>query len=452
MEQEGRHRIHNGWWTLILFALIGVFLFVTTAIFSGTFTSSVPVILVSDRAGLVMETGAKVELRGVQVGRVSEISGDSGQATLKLEINHDQIRYIPSNIEARVKATTAFGAKFVELVYPANPTDNRLAAGTVLQSKNSSTEVNTVFENVVDLLDMVDPLKLNAILSAVAEGVRGQGQRMGQATTDLNEVLSALNDRSDTFRDDWRKLGELSDTYEAAAEDIVTILNAASTTSTTIVDQSSALDSVLLNAIGFSKAGTDLLVATKDDFVEATNTLEPTTNLLHEYSPSYTCTLEGAQWFLDNGGRRAYGGGTSGQGFEFDIGLLLGNESYVYPDNLPIIAAKGGPDGKPGCGSLPDPTKNWPVRKYITNTGWGRGLDLRPNTGIGFPGWINYFPVTRAVPEEPSIRYEGGPAPGPIPYPGAPPYGAALYGPGGVPLWPGVPPAEPAEPDAPSPP
>ena len=54
----------------------------------------------------------------------------------------------------------------------------------------------------------------------------------------------------------------------------------------------------------------------------------------------------------------------------------------------------------------------------------------------------NWFPVTRAVPEAPSIRQcIPGPAIGPVPYPGAPPYGAPLYGPGGVPLWPGVPPA-----------
>ena len=52
------------------------------------------------------------------------------------------------------------------------------------------------------------------------------------------------------------------------------------------------------------------------------------------------------------------------------------------------------------------------------------------------------FPITRAVPERPSVRQcLPGPAPGPEPYPGAPPYGAALYGPGGEPLWPGIPPA-----------
>ena len=45
----------------------------TSALFTGTFKSYVPVTLTSDRSGLVMETGAKVKMRGVQVGRVATI-------------------------------------------------------------------------------------------------------------------------------------------------------------------------------------------------------------------------------------------------------------------------------------------------------------------------------------------------------------------------------------------
>ena len=88
----------------------------------------------------------------------------------------------------------------------------------------------------------------------------------------------------------------------------------------------------------------------------------------------------------------------------------------MYPDNLPIVAAKGGPGGKPGCGSLPDVAKNFPVRQLITNTGWGTGVDVRPNPGIGHPCYANWLPVTRAVPEPPSIRQcLPGPAIGPVP-------------------------------------
>ncbi|HWT48237.1 MAG TPA: MCE-family protein MCE3A, partial [Mycobacterium sp.] len=129
-----------------------------------------------------------------------------------------------------------------------------------------------------------------------------------------------------------------------------------------------------------------------------------------------------------------------GRSLVMDSGLLLGQDPYRYPDNLPIVAAKGGPGGKPSCGSLPEVDKNFPVRQLITDTGFGTGMDFRPNPGIGFPGWVDYFPVTRAAPEPPSIRNFHGPAPGPIPYPGAPPYGAAQYGPDGTPLYPGVPP------------
>jgi phospholipid/cholesterol/gamma-HCH transport system substrate-binding protein len=451
--KPGQHRIPTAWWTVILLVAIAVFLFVTTTAFAGTFRSYVPVTLTSDRAGLVLETNAKVMLRGVQVGRVSQIGDNNNKASLRLQIDPDQIRYIPANVGAQISATTAFGAKFVELVYPSNPSPKRLAAGAVLHSKNVSTEINTVFENVVDLLKMVDPVKLNAVLTAVAEGVRGKGQRMGEATTDLNQVLLALNARSDTIRQDWRSFKDFNDTYDAAAQDIVTILNAASTTSSTVVNHSAALDTLLLNTIGFATAGTNLLGTSRDNLVSSVNTLEPTTDLLLKYNPEYTCFLQGTKWYLDNGGYAAWGA-ADGRTLQLDVALLGGNDPYVYPDNLPIVAAKGGPGGKPGCGSLPDASKNFPVRELATNTGWGTGLDIRPNPGLGHPCWAQWFQVTRAMPQPPSVRQcIPGPAVGPEPYGnGAPPFNATLYGPGGVPLFPGVPPATPAPAPAPGPP
>ncbi|OBK21396.1 MCE-family protein MCE3A [Mycobacterium asiaticum] len=439
--RPGRHRLHDGWWTLMLLAVIGVVVLVTAISFNGTLRSFVPVTLTAQRSGLVMDPGAKVMLRGVQVGRVSRIGDDNNGTKLALEIEPSQIRYIPANVEAQISATTAFGAKFVDLVMPPNPSRDRLSAGAVLHSKNVSTEINTVFENVVALLNVIDPLKVNAVLTAVADAVRGQGERIGQATTDLNEVLAALNARSETMRRDWNSLESFAETYHAAAGDILSIMNAASTTSTTVVNHSAQLDTLLLNVIGLSKTGTTLLGYSRDNLIASVNILEPTTNLLTKYSPEYTCFLQGTKWYLDNGGYSAWGG-ADGRTLQLDVALLLGNDPYVFPDNLPLVAAKGGPGGQPGCGSLPDASKNFPVRQLITDTGWGTGLDIRPNPGLGHPCWADYLPVTRAEPRPPSIRQcLPGPAPGPNP--GGPPYGAALYGPDGVPLWPGVLPAAP---------
>jgi phospholipid/cholesterol/gamma-HCH transport system substrate-binding protein len=430
---------HEKWWTLASLAFLVALVATVGVFFSGTFTPYVPATLASDRAGLVMEPGAKVKLRGVQVGRVSEIDSTSQAVKLRLDIDPDQIRYIPANIGGQIRATTAFGAKYVDLIYPSDPSPQRLQAGAQIETHNVSTEVNTVFQNLTSILKQIDPAKLNAVLSALGEGLRGEGPTIGQAITDANQVLPALNSRSDAVRRGWRSLKGVSDTYSAAAENIVAVLDAASTTSATITSNAQNLDKLLLSVIGVAQSGIDLLAPSSADLVTSVNALAPTTSLLLKYNPELTCMLVGGKWVLDNGGYQA--GGGDGRTFVGDAAILLGSDPYRYPQNLPINGGKGGPDGKPGCGSLPDTSKSYPSRYVVTNTGWGTGLDVRPNPGIGFPGFADYFPVTRAQPEPPSVRNPGGPAPGPIPYPGAPPYGATLYAPDGTPLWPGLPPA-----------
>jgi phospholipid/cholesterol/gamma-HCH transport system substrate-binding protein len=430
---------HEKWWTLASLAFLVALVTTVGVFFFGTFTPYVPATLTSDRAGLVMEPGAKVKLRGVQVGRVSEIDSTSQAVKLRLDIDPDQIRYIPANIGGQIRATTAFGAKYVDLIYPSDPSPEHLQAGSQIETHNVSTEVNTVFQNLMSILKQIDPAKLNAVLSALGEGLRGQGPTIGQAITDANQVLLTLNSRSDTVRRGWRSLKGVSDTYSAAAENIVAVLDAASTTSATITTNAQNLDKLLLSVIGVAQSGIDLLAPSSADLVTSVNALAPTTSLLLKYNPELTCMLVGGKWVLDNGGYQA--GGGDGRTFVGDAAILLGSDPYRYPQNLPINGGKGGPDGKPGCGSLPDTSKRYPSRYVVTNTGWGTGLDVRPNPGIGFPGFADYFPVTRAQPEPPSVRNPGGPAPGPIPYPGAPPYGATLYAPDGTPLWPGLPPA-----------
>ncbi len=62
---------------LLIFAL-------AVGLFRGSFTETVPVTVISDRAGLVMNPDAKVKMRGVQVGKVKTIEAagrrDSGAA------------------------------------------------------------------------------------------------------------------------------------------------------------------------------------------------------------------------------------------------------------------------------------------------------------------------------------------------------------------------------------
>ena len=255
---------------------------------------------------------------------------------------------------------------------------------------------------------------------------------------------SALNPRSETIRADWRSLKDFNDTYSAAAQDILTMLDAASTTSTTVVNQSDAPGCVAAQRHralqqryqparaqpGQPDQGGQR--ARADD--EPAAQVQPRVHLPAAWAPRTSSTTAATQRPAAMAAslvarRRVWPSATI---------------PTAIPQHLPIVGAKGGPGGKPGCGSLPDVVEELPgaPARHQHRLRHRPGLAAQP--GHRLPGYANYFPVTRAVPEPPSIRNAvGGPAIGPIPYPGAPPYGAPLYGPDGMPLWPGLPPAPP---------
>jgi len=146
---------------MLILLIISVIVF-TAGMFTRSFRSYVPVTVTAPRAGLILETNAKVKFRGVEVGRVSGITGGK-PVNLKVEIYSDQTPYIPANVEAQIMAPTAFGPKFVDLVAPENPSAKHLAAGAVVSAITVSTEVNTIFENLVGVLNQIDDLDLVAV-------------------------------------------------------------------------------------------------------------------------------------------------------------------------------------------------------------------------------------------------------------------------------------------------
>ena len=444
-ERPRRGGIDPIWWAPVLVLVVVAASTLTAMAFSGTLRTTVPLTVISDRAGLVMEDGAKVKLRGVQIGEVASVDAYADPAgtnlsKLRLKIAPNDFQYLPNNVEAEIKSSTAFGAKYVDLIVPSEgASSRRLAPGAVLHSRNVTVEVNTVFENLESIVRAIDPAKLNGVLSALADGFRGKGDRIGQAITEGNRALLAVNPKMPTVRRDWQLFGKTTQAYSDAAQDILATLDSFSTTSVTITKNKTALDEVLLSAIGFADSGVNTIGGNQPNLVSAINLVAPTFELLNKYSPTYTCTFQGAQWYLEHGGRDAMGG--NGKSLMIDGGLLFGDDPYRYPDNLPLVQAKGGPGGRPSCGSLPDASANFPVKYLVTDTGFGTGLDIRPNPGIGFPGYNNYFPYTKGTPQSPWIRFPGPPAPGLAPaYPGQPPSGAPDYAGAATPPAPPAPP------------
>lgn len=113
--------------------------------YTAAFTSTDTVTVSSPRAGLVMEKGAKVKYRGIQVGKVTDISYSGNQARLKLAIDSGEMGFIPSNATVRIAGNTIFGAKSVEFIPPKTPSPKPLSPNAHVAASQVQLEVNTLF-------------------------------------------------------------------------------------------------------------------------------------------------------------------------------------------------------------------------------------------------------------------------------------------------------------------
>jgi len=345
-KNNGRHAPRYKPIGALLLLVVSALVAVALVSFAGGFEDRVPFTVASDRSGLVMEPGAKVRYRGAVIGRVATVEYANGRANLDVEIDKRFTDLITTTTGAQIKATTAFGEKYVDLTTSAESAGNQLAPGSTIQSTNVTTEVNTVFENLTAVMKSIEPEKLSATLGAVADALRGRGQALGETLTNANSYLTQLNPELPQLQDDLRKAAVVTNTYGDAANDIVAILDAGSTTSNTIVGHEQDLDALLISVIGLGNTGRAVVSENSRGIEDTLRLLVPTTKLLKEYSPSYTCMLNNAVYLL---GSLEQVIANTGYSDDVDAALLYGDDPYRYPENLPIVNAKGGPRGKPGC-------------------------------------------------------------------------------------------------------
>ena len=328
--------------TVLALALIVV---LAVGLFRDSFRDTMPVTVVADRAGLVMNPDAKVKLHGAQVGKVASIEPlADGGAALHLAIDPESVDAIPANVGAEITSSTVFGAKFVELVAPAAPSADPLRAGTVIRGGDHVTvELNTVFEQLVSVLSKVEPVKLNQTLGALSKSLNGRGEKFGKTLVALDSALSKINPSLDSLNHELALAPTVFDAFADASPDLLATVDNATRISATVVDEQDSLDALLVSGIGLADIGTDVLSTNRGPLADVVHLLVPTTDLTNQYNPALTCGVAGLLPLADGPGL-ALPGAVLLQGF------FLGRERYRYPGNLPKVAAKGGPQ----CTDLPN--------------------------------------------------------------------------------------------------
>jgi len=335
----------------LLASALVAFAVLTYLSYSAAFASTDTVVVSAPRAGLVMDKGAKVKYRGIQIGKVTDIGYSGDQARLTLAINSDDMHFIPANAPVHIAGNTIFGAKSVEFIPPQTPSPTSLRPDAHVEASAVSLEVNTLFQSLIDLLHKVDPVELNGTLSALAEGLRGHGDDLGSLLSGLNTLARQANPKLAALQQDFRKTAVVTNNYADAAPDLTTVFDNLPTINKTVVDQQNNLNNTLLATIGLANNAYDTLEPAEQNFIDAINRLRAPIKVAHDYSPEFGCLFAGIERGIKEfapliGVRKA--------GLFTSSSFILGSPAYTYPESLPIVNASGGPN----CRGLPDiPTK-----------------------------------------------------------------------------------------------
>jgi len=351
---------------LLVGALVLVLVYIQ---FRGGFTPKTELTMVASRAGLVMEPGSEVTYNGVKIGRVdsiSQIEGDGRPAAkLVLEVNPKYIELIPANVVAHIEAATLFGNKYVSLSSPENPKLQRISSHDVIDVRSVTTEFDTLFETITSIAEKVDPIELNAMLSALAQALNGLGGKFGESIVNGNQILEHLNPRVKQLGYDVRRLADLGEIYSRASPDLWNFLQNAVVTARTLTRQQHDLDAALLSAVGVGNTGEDIFARGGPYLARGAADLVPTAALLDTYSPELFCMIRN---FHDAAPKVANAVGGNGYSLAGAAGIGGAPNPYVYPDNLPRVNARGGPGGRPGCWQTIT-RELWPAPYLVMDTG-----------------------------------------------------------------------------------
>ena len=156
--------------------------------------------------------------------------------------------------------------------------------------------------------------------------------------------------------------------YADASPDLFDGLRNAVTTARTLNEQQGNIDQALMAAVGFGNTGGDIFER-GGPYLHARRreTWCPPRRCSTSTAPR--CSARSATTTTSNPRSPASlgGNGYSLRTHSELLGLGTAN-AYVYPDNLPRVNAKGGPEGRPGCWQ-PITRDLWPAPYLVMDTG-----------------------------------------------------------------------------------
>ncbi len=340
MTTTARRRLAGAAFLVVLVLLA----WLSVALYQKKFSPVAMITVYTGNVGNEMHPGAEVMVRGVQVGEVRQVTANGAGARLELAIQPNALSELPANVSAEMLPTTLFGQRYVALILPENPVAATLAAGSVIRENRSADaiELEDVLNNLLPMLNAIQPDKLSLTLTAIADGLQGRGKRLGETLVTLNSYLKDLNPELPQFDTDIRRLAALSRAYSADLPSVLAAFNDFSKTGQIIGRQSANYAALLTNITVASDDLHSFLNANSQNIIKLNSDSLPTLEILARYSTEFPCTLQDLANFVPKVDK-ALGAGTNQPGLHVRVLVVPSLGAYEANRDAPVYDDDLGP-------------------------------------------------------------------------------------------------------------
>ena len=314
--------------------------------YNRTFVDSVDVKLTTASVGNALQKGSDVKLHGVPVGTVTSVRASDGGAVLTLALNPATSKTLPRDTIARLLPKTLFGERYVSLITPAVSSPIGLSAGdTITQdTSNEAVELEEVFDQLLPLLQSIQPEKLAAMMSELATMLHGQGRDIGDTLVTWSKYVKKFSPLVPAMADDLDRLSSVAGTYNVAVPDLLSALESLTTTSRTLVAKQTDLKDLYAGVI---LAG-DTTTAWLDDQQNTIEVLSSESRLALQavapYASQFPCLFEATRKFIPVMDK-TLGVGTDEPGIHVQLNVVPSRGKYLPGKDAPVYAS----GGKPRC-------------------------------------------------------------------------------------------------------
>lgn len=247
----------------------------------------------ADASGL--HTGDAVQIAGVEVGKVTDISIDGTKVQVTFTADPGDLK-LKSETTAQIKVETALGRRFVELTSAGR--DSLVDGATIpLERTSSGYDITRSLNEVTDTVSKTDKPDLSSALDQLTKLQNALPDDLRSTIDGVRRLSSTVADRDADLRDLLGNAGTVTDVVAERNQQLVSRLGQGRTLFSALNTRATAIRRVLVQGADVANALTAIASDNKAALTPALNQLNSVLNTLNANYQNIDKSLVGLERF-----------------------------------------------------------------------------------------------------------------------------------------------------------